>query len=771
MADDAGTPDYEHQTPRQQAAALKRAAIASEWDVPDGRIGQLVRQLRHRGRTAMRQRSWLLIALIFATFVGLVFYLGLPFFRIAVDGRRDALNTTVEAIIAQNAALDADRARIVSDIALTLENVPRLVPTGTQNDLTGHIELSDSTLIYGEDGVIIRSTDGGETFAPVASGVDESFTGHVVIDNTILIYGEDGVLSRSTDGGASFERVRHPIDGDFDGHVLRGKYLLLYSQLGGILRSDDGGDTFARLTPRQGFLPREHLQLSDTDIIIGGDFAAVFDPALSQPDYINLPDWRGFYQYLVIDNSVFAWRNASPLYRLSESDAAFIPVAEADPNAHWRGLKSEANTILYGETSLSSPVNDDITLVQPDGTIVIVSTDGGQSFTGRTHRFSQQFFSHFEIGTRLFLISTDGARAVSDDNGLTFTTQDFVDDFFYVDQFESGGAVYLYGDPFFLAGGQQPQSTLLRTTDGGETFEVVFKTAGSIRHAETESGVLLYGQNGAISRLADTDQGVFPIHTGLPHDLYGHVTYDNQAFIYGDEGTVIDTTPGRASAEWRNIFPANGVQGDTQIRALLSLLQPQAQTAIANSEREFNALLAKRSTLVALQSETDADLQELTNLPYSLLLLKRQRESFAGFMATCRGVTDWSDPPRPRGVTDADPDAITLACLQGWQTQSAADTDTWWATIAAQVPPGVLLLFLLATFGGLYRYNLRLAVFHNSRADALELLAAQQSDGTTADLAALSEALAADKVEFSKASLPTDQVVSLANTLIGKIRP
>ena len=92
----------------------------------------------------------------------------------------------------------------------------------------------------------------------------------------------------------------------------------------------------------------------------------------------------------------------------------------------------------------------------------------------------------------------------------------------------------------------------------------------------------------------------------------------------------------------------------------------------------------------------------------------------------------------------------------------------------------LLLLFLLGTLGGLYRYSLRIAGFHHARADALKLLTlpAFSDPGAPPDpdaespppgatdptrrYAALVEALAAEKVEFARARAPIDAVVDLA---------
>ncbi len=119
------------------------------------------------------------------------------------------------------------------------------------------------------------------------------------------------------------------------------------------------------------------------------------------------------------------------------------------------------------------------------------------------------------------------------------------------------------------------------------------------------------------------------------------------------------------------------------------------------------------------------------------------------------------------------PDAVTLACAGAWQARTEAETGNWWQTLARQIPPGILLLFLLATLGGLYRYNLRLAGFHASRADLLEMLMLGKPDGGDMrlgkedldQLVQLSAAMGADKVEFANAKTPTDQAVDLARAI------
>jgi hypothetical protein len=164
--------------------------------------------------------------------------------------------------------------------------------------------------------------------------------------------------------------------------------------------------------------------------------------------------------------------------------------------------------------------------------------------------------------------------------------------------------------------------------------------------------------------------------------------------------------------------------------------------------------------LEQIQSRALKDLSRLDESPLQYLRDRKALE-FTDFLKLCRG-----------GATTAD---ITTACLTAWQSEQAKDQRSWWETLADQVPPGILLLFLLATLGGLYRYNLRLAGFHESRADALQLLAQGRDAAQLRDILAASPGdavnlatifLGADKVEMGTIKAKLGQAeIELAKAL------
>ncbi|MEP6019847.1 MAG: hypothetical protein ABJ251_15320 [Paracoccaceae bacterium] len=178
----------------------------------------------------------------------------------------------------------------------------------------------------------------------------------------------------------------------------------------------------------------------------------------------------------------------------------------------------------------------------------------------------------------------------------------------------------------------------------------------------------------------------------------------------------------------------------------------QSWGPIADSRRTLSEIQARRAVLDELDTVTNDKLTQLIEAP---ALLKREevRETFAAFLGVCRGAD-----------TSAD---VTKACLEGWQAQLDADRQNWWQTLAVQVPPGVLLLFLLATLGALYRYSLRIAGFYHSRADALELIQNGMDPDEQAALTALATDLAADKVVFGKDRTPLEQAVEAIKAVRG----
>ena len=278
--------------------------------------------------------------------------------------------------------------------------------------------------------------------------------------------------------------------------------------------------------------------------------------------------------------------------------------------------------------------------------------------------------------------------------------------------------------------------------------------------------ILLYGWGGTVSRSTDGGASFAAIASGTDQPLGGSLVAGQAILLYGWGGTVVRLSDALSEQAGALTLPA-GAEGDAVLQGFFDGLPAHIAdlTEVAALRRDFADIRAQRQFLIKDRIQPQADLDRLGNLPYSLLLLDRQREDFAAFMQICRGTPEPVAPPAGTEAT-VDADQMTLACLDGWKVQSDSETQSWWQTIATQLPPGILLLFLLSTLAALYRYNLRLSAFHHSRAGALELLAAGKTKDDIEQLTAIAAVLAADKVVFGRDHSATRQAADLIRSLI-----
>ena len=183
-----------------------------------------------------------------------------------------------------------------------------------------HLEpsLTDPDTVYAgvEDAAMFRTTDGGKSWQPWQAHVPNPKSLHLygmrAAGTALYLVGEQGTLLRSTDGGASFEAVASPYKGSYFGLVtarsgeivvfgLRGTAfwsgdqgrswqavdtglqqaitagieladgtLALLSQGGELLLSDDRGRSFARQPNAQPWPSAALVQAADKSLVVAG---------------------------------------------------------------------------------------------------------------------------------------------------------------------------------------------------------------------------------------------------------------------------------------------------------------------------------------------------------------------------------------------------------------------------------------------------------------------------------------------------------------------
>ena len=124
--------------------------------------------------------------------------------------------------------------------------------------------------IAGEQGMLLRSTDGGAHFTTVASPYEGSYFGLVTDPaGSIVVFGLRGNAYRSDDGGESWERVETGIPVSLSAGIrLAGGEVVLVSQAGDILVSNDGGRSFQRQPDGQPVPATDIVQTADGGLVI-----------------------------------------------------------------------------------------------------------------------------------------------------------------------------------------------------------------------------------------------------------------------------------------------------------------------------------------------------------------------------------------------------------------------------------------------------------------------------------------------------------------------
>ena len=549
-------------------------------------------------------------------------------------------------------------------------------------------------------------------------------------------------------------RIESPVDTHLS--LLRampdGKTIVAVDEQGGVIRSADGGRswTAAEREERAEERPRLYdlrVLPSDESLVWVGESGAIFRSADTAETWNRVDSG--------VDFPLFHLRDLPDGETLIAVGASGDILRSIDWGDSWEIREGAPRTeigltiILFRVEALA----DGKTLVAVGslGTI-LRSVDAGESWSKVESGVSDNLF-RIEVlpdDTTLLAIGEAGTITRSTDAGENWT------------RIESGVTQRLYdihslpdGETLFAVG---EGGMILRSPDAGATWEVKTSPVSStLSHLLVlPDGVTLVaaGWKSSMVRSIDAGDTWELVDSGTPADLTDfRVMPDGTTIVGVGLAGAIALFDDRHDKALDGISLAPGRAGDEQMRAAFFELPEYVRGSPARREmyRQFEEAIADRPTLVSQRQAAQAAAGEIATGGFSL---SQRREDFAEFMARCRGEEGQADTGG--------------GCADAYVALREAETPGPWQVLADRVPQAVLLLFLLATLGGLYRYNLRLAGFYHARADALELLG-QDKDGTAAEvLDKLGTALAADKVEFGKGNTPSDQATELAKTIMAR---
>jgi photosystem II stability/assembly factor-like uncharacterized protein len=139
-----------------------------------------------------------------------------------------------------------------ADGGATWQPLSPVLPNARRLHLHAVHRMGSQVLIAGEQGLILRSDDAGQSFTPVPSPYKGSWFGLLTGDDgSWLLYGLRGNLFRSTDRGATWDKLPALAATSLTaGLRRRDGSVLLVSQGGDLLHSADGGRSFTRSSLR-----------------------------------------------------------------------------------------------------------------------------------------------------------------------------------------------------------------------------------------------------------------------------------------------------------------------------------------------------------------------------------------------------------------------------------------------------------------------------------------------------------------------------------------
>lgn len=203
-----------------------------------------------------------------------------------LDGNQAAL------IIRDDAKRRADAGE--EGAAAALRSAEYLVADGPDKPFLG-VRFRDELRGYvvGAYGIALQTVDGGKSWQSLVGQIPNPRGKHlyqIQIDgSSLLIAGEQGALLRSVDGGASFAEIRTPYSGTFFGALeLGGDALLAFGLRGNAWRSEDGGASWQQVRLGQPVTVSAGRRLQDGSVLLADESGRLLRSTDSARSFVAL---------------------------------------------------------------------------------------------------------------------------------------------------------------------------------------------------------------------------------------------------------------------------------------------------------------------------------------------------------------------------------------------------------------------------------------------------------------------------------------------------
>lgn len=184
-----------------------------------------------------------------------------------------------------------------------LSEAQRLIEDGPDKPFL-NLYFSDARngFVFGAYNLIYRTRDGGNSWQPWLNRLENPMGLHLYgmaeADGVLMIAGEQGMLLRSTDGGEQFEELDSPYEGSFFGVLAeQDGAFVVYGLRGHLFRSTDGGESWNQLETHEEVALSAASVLADGRLLVASQSGSLlinqhgsYSNSVSSSGFASVPD-------------------------------------------------------------------------------------------------------------------------------------------------------------------------------------------------------------------------------------------------------------------------------------------------------------------------------------------------------------------------------------------------------------------------------------------------------------------------------------------------
>jgi photosystem II stability/assembly factor-like uncharacterized protein len=222
-------------------------------------------------------------------------FTGIQALELAIQTKEDQIAAMEERIEAAPEADKADLEWALDDLLFGMENMQSDLDIGPVNPLLDvWFENESRGFVVGAYGMILRTTDGGETWQDWAPRIDNATNFHLngvtqITGGALVVVGESGQIHVSVDGGQTWERRESPYEGSLFGVIGTGQVneILAFGLRGTMLFSSDLGKSWRVVPSTADTTLNDGAVVDDGRIILVGNSGVVLTSSNGAESFRN----------------------------------------------------------------------------------------------------------------------------------------------------------------------------------------------------------------------------------------------------------------------------------------------------------------------------------------------------------------------------------------------------------------------------------------------------------------------------------------------------